>query len=86
MRRLAAKTGFEVERLTTQVADALMEILEARGVVVVIHGGFWRPAYDRAHLRPLATALREEGRTVVSVEYRRVPGDPDHSYATKLVN
>ena len=50
-------------------------------LIVLIHGGFWRPGYDRTHIRPLANALREEGRTVVSVEYRREPGDPDASTA-----
>ncbi|WP_433505561.1 alpha/beta hydrolase [Pseudonocardia halophobica] len=62
--------------------DQLVEIYRGAtgaGLICVIHGGFWRPAYDRTHLRPLASALREEGRTVVSVEYRRVPGDPDAS-------
>jgi len=46
-------------------------------LIVVLHGGFWRPAYDRRHTRPMAAALRDAGATVVSVEYRRVPGDPD---------
>ncbi|WP_037053658.1 alpha/beta hydrolase [Pseudonocardia halophobica] len=62
--------------------DQLVEIYRGgtgAGLICLIHGGFWRPAYDRTHLRPLASALREEGRTVVSVEYRRVPGDPDAS-------
>lgn len=65
--------------------DQLVEIYRGgteaaeRPVLCLIHGGFWRPGYDRTHLRPLASALREEGRTVVSVEYRRVPGDPDAS-------
>lgn len=67
--------------------DQLVEIYHGgtgaarRPVICLIHGGFWRPAYDRTHLRPLASALREEGRTVVSVEYRRSPGDPDASTA-----
>jgi len=47
------------------------------GRVALIHGGFWRPSYDRVHLRPMAAALRDLGWEVVSVEYRRVPGDPD---------
>jgi acetyl esterase/lipase len=62
--------------------DQLVEIYHGgtgAGLICLIHGGFWRPSYDRTHLRPLASALREEGRTVVSVEYRRVPGDPDAS-------
>ncbi|MCE3555677.1 alpha/beta hydrolase [Pseudonocardia sp. RS11V-5] len=65
--------------------DQLVEIYRGgtgaarRPVLCLVHGGFWRPAYDRTHLRPFASALRDEGRTVVSVEYRRVPGDPDAS-------
>lgn len=48
-----------------------------RPLVVIVHGGFWRPEYDRAHTRPMAAAIRDAGWTVVSIEYRRVPGDPD---------
>jgi acetyl esterase/lipase len=47
------------------------------GRVALIHGGFWRPSYDRVHLRPMSVALRELGWEVVNVEFRRVPGDPD---------
>jgi acetyl esterase/lipase len=52
-----------------------------RATVVVIHGGFWRPVYDRAHVRPLAAALADDGYLVVSLEYRRVPGMPDDTIA-----
>ena len=52
-----------------------------RPLLVVLHGGFWRPAYDRTHLRPMAAALRSAGWTVVTPEYRRLPGDPDASTA-----
>lgn len=45
--------------------------------VVLVHGGFWRPEYDRAHLRPFAAALSDRGHLVVSLEYRRTPGAPD---------
>jgi acetyl esterase/lipase len=45
--------------------------------VVFVHGGFWRPAYDRVHVRPLTAALAEAGWTTAAVEYRRVPGRPD---------
>jgi hypothetical protein len=31
----------------------------------MIHGGFWRPAYDRAHTRPMTAALRDAAWTVV---------------------
>jgi pimeloyl-ACP methyl ester carboxylesterase len=38
---------------------------------VLLHGGFWRPAYDRTHLGPLSAALAAEGFTVYTPEYRR---------------
>ncbi|GEL97499.1 alpha/beta hydrolase family protein [Cellulomonas terrae] len=43
-------------------------------LVVLLHGGFWRVAYDRAHLRVVADALTAEGFAVANVEYRRVGG------------
>ena len=43
--------------------------------VVLVHGGFWRTRYDRAHTREMARALAEEGFAVATPEYRRVgPG------------
>ncbi|MCF6744486.1 alpha/beta hydrolase [Blastococcus sp. KM273128] len=48
-----------------------------RPLVVLLHGGFWRPAYDRAHLGPAAEALARAGWPTVAPEYRRVPGRPD---------
>jgi len=43
-----------------------------RGVVVVIHGGFWRAAYDLDLGRPLAADLAGRGWAVWNLEYRRV--------------
>lgn len=40
--------------------------------VTLVHGGFWKAAYDRVHLRPLAGALARDGFHVASVEYPRV--------------
>jgi acetyl esterase/lipase len=48
-----------------------------RPCAVLVHGGFWRPQYDRAHLRPMANALRHDGWDVAAIEYRRQPGEPD---------
>jgi acetyl esterase/lipase len=48
-----------------------------RPLVVLIHGGFWRPSHDRAHTGPMAEALARGGWTVAAVEYRRVPRHPD---------
>jgi acetyl esterase/lipase len=41
-------------------------------LVVVVHGGFWRTGFDRAHAGPQSAALAEEGYVVATVEYRRV--------------
>ncbi|WP_198928471.1 S9 family peptidase [Tersicoccus sp. Bi-70] len=46
-------------------------------LVVVVHGGYFRPGTDRAHARPQARALAAEGYHVALAEYRRVPGTPD---------
>jgi acetyl esterase/lipase len=40
-------------------------------LVVLLHGGAWRAAYDRAHVSPLAAYLAARGMAVASVEYRR---------------
>jgi acetyl esterase/lipase len=42
------------------------------GVVVVLHGGFWRPRYDLSLGRPLAEDLTGRGYVVWNLEYRRV--------------
>jgi acetyl esterase/lipase len=43
-----------------------------RGVVVVIHGGFWKAEYDLSLGRPLATSLADAGWAAWNLEYRRV--------------
>lgn len=48
-----------------------------RPLVVLIHGGFWRPLYDRVHAGPMAVGLVEAGWTVANTEYRRVPHHPN---------
>jgi acetyl esterase/lipase len=40
-------------------------------LVVLIHGGFWRPAFDRTHLGPMGHALAAAGYLVAIPEYRR---------------
>ncbi|MGO1731121.1 alpha/beta hydrolase family protein [Agrococcus casei] len=47
----------------------------SRGVLLLVHGGFWRARYDRMHLRPMAAALADAGWLVALPEFRRV-GDP----------
>ncbi|WP_433192770.1 alpha/beta hydrolase family protein [Nocardia sp. CA-107356] len=41
-------------------------------LVFVLHGGFWRAAFDRKHARPQAQALAALGYVVANIEYRRV--------------
>lgn len=49
----------------------------ARGLLFLVHGGYWRARWDRRHTRPLAEALREDGWLVVTPEYRRTGADGD---------
>jgi acetyl esterase/lipase len=44
------------------------------GTVVVLHGGFWRAAYDLALGRPLASDLAARGYAAWNLEYRRSGG------------
>ena len=47
-------------------------------VAVVIHGGFWRPAYGAELTADLAEDLMRHGFAAWNLEYRRVGDDPDH--------
>lgn len=76
----AAATGVAVETVPYGPhADQVIELRRAvthagtapRGVVLVLHGGFWRAAYDRSSTVALATALALEGWTTANAEYRR---------------
>ena len=44
-------------------------------VLIVIHGGYWRAAYDRKHIGHLCAALTAKGLATWSLEYRRI-GNP----------
>jgi acetyl esterase/lipase len=50
---------------------------QLRPLLLLVHGGFWRPRYDRTHTGPMAQALAAAGWTVATIEYRRSPGVPD---------
>ena len=41
-------------------------------LAIVIHGGFWRAAYDLEHIGPLCEALAAGGIATWNLEYRRV--------------
>ncbi|MEJ3652641.1 alpha/beta fold hydrolase [Actinomycetes bacterium KLBMP 9759] len=47
---------------------------DPRAVVVLVHGGFWRQAWDLELARPLAADLVAAGHAVWAIEYRRVGG------------
>ncbi|SFE84562.1 alpha/beta hydrolase family protein [Blastococcus tunisiensis] len=66
-----------------QVADVRIASVSPPGrpLLVVVHGGFWRPRFDRLHLRPMTEALAAAGWSTVTPEYRRVPGHPDATVA-----
>lgn len=55
-----------------QVAELYRPDGVSRGVVVVIHGGFWKAEYDRSLGQPLAASLAANGWTAWNLEYRRV--------------
>ena len=73
----AATVAYGADR--DQVADVRFGDARAgeRPLVLILHGGFWRPEYDRAHTGPMADAIAAAGWTVASVEFRRVPANPD---------
>lgn len=56
----------------SQFAELYRPRGRSRGVVVVIHGGFWKWSYDYTLGQPLARALADEGWTAWNIEYRRV--------------
>ena len=45
---------------------------EPRGIVVVIHGGFWKATYDYTLGEPLAQDLARRGWIAWNIEYRRL--------------
>jgi acetyl esterase/lipase len=60
-----------------QVIDFYLPKDSREKLIVLIHGGYWRPEYDRKHLAPLADALKRIGWPVALIEYRRIIGNPD---------
>ena len=51
--------------------------LNARLVVVSIHGGYFAPEYDRTGIEPLVRRLAHQGALVANVEYRRTDSAAD---------
>jgi acetyl esterase/lipase len=56
----------------SQYGELRVPDTDPRGVVVVIHGGFWRARYDLQLGRPLARDLTARGWVTWNLEYRRV--------------
>jgi acetyl esterase/lipase len=52
-------------------------------LVIFIHGGYWRAAYDLTHANHLCEAVARAGYAVWSLEYRRV-GQPGGGYPGTL--
>jgi pimeloyl-ACP methyl ester carboxylesterase len=63
--------GFE----TVAYGDHPDQVADVRGAgqrtAIVVHGGFWRPAFTRANTRAIAVDLALNGWTTWNVEYRR---------------
>lgn len=63
----------------SQFGDLHLPEGEPRGVVVVVHGGFWLAQYDYTLGTPLAESLAAAGWAAWNLEYRRIGnggGDP----------
>ena len=58
----------------SHVAELFLPDGGVRGVAVVIHGGFWRAAYDRHLMDDLCADLAGGGWAAWNVEYRRTAG------------
>ena len=56
----------------SQFAELTLPDGDPKGVVVVIHGGFWKAMYDLEYGRPLAADLARRGWAAWNLEYRRV--------------
>ena len=57
--------------LAEHVVDLRLPRALPAPLIVLIHGGFWRPAYDRTHLGSMGQALAAAGYVVAVPEYRR---------------
>lgn len=58
-------------------ADQVVDVRRPPGrtgsaaLVVVVHGGFWRPTFDRTNAGALSEGLADAGYVVATIEYRR---------------
>jgi pimeloyl-ACP methyl ester carboxylesterase len=77
---------------TIAYGDDPDHVADRRGVgervAVLVHGGFWRPAFTRSNTRALAVDLALRGWTTWNVEYRRAGVEatlPDVAAALELI-
>ncbi len=57
--------------LPDQLGELTRPAGDPRGLVVLVHGGFWKPQYGLEYARPLVPSLVEDGWATWVVEYRR---------------
>ncbi|MCR6033241.1 prolyl oligopeptidase family serine peptidase [Nocardioides sp. zg-579] len=67
-----AKRRIEYGDDPAQLGELHLPAGDPRGVVVVVHGGFWRAQYDLSLGTPLAVDLARRGWAAWNIEYRRV--------------
>lgn len=67
-RRLLSRYGLD----SSQEGELFLPEQRPRGVVVLLHGGFWMVPYDRHQLDGLALALAARGWAAWNLEYRRL--------------
>ncbi len=73
----APTNTFSYGKSVDQVIDFYLPVESDKPTIVLIHGGYWRPEYDRKHLAPLAQKFADLGWPVALIEYRRIIGNPD---------
>ena len=65
---------FAYDERRDAVVDVHLPKEPSGGLVFLVHGGFWKQEWDRAHTRTMARALADAGWLVATPEYRRVRG------------
>ncbi|SDH29189.1 alpha/beta hydrolase [Agrococcus jejuensis] len=68
----AVTTTHEYGDDPAQVCDLILPSGEARGTVILVHGGFWQAGYDRSLEDAVAADLVADGYAVWNVDYRGV--------------
>jgi acetyl esterase/lipase len=81
--RPTPETGISLDRLQVaygadpaQIGDLTVPLTgESRPVLVLIHGGYWKPGLDRTTMAPLGESLGHLGYAVWNIDYRTVGTD-----------